>query len=267
MKNLVYTVVTNTDYFEQFDLFYKSFISHNDASADMLVVTTTKEAVGLRQKYPGVKVVEENSPNKLVLYRFCEYRYNIFDYLHKYFAEENYDKLFYSDPDVLIVKKISLIFDQICTDSFYALWHLQYSEKDLDYDPSKDTHISYRLCEVASDKAKQFVRKNNILLLASGNFACSTGSEFSKNLMKGIQTKFKDITRQTTDNAILNTVLIEMLAEVDDANKIKWLKFVTVPPFDWANGGVFHFVHPSREKGLVPNKLTSMKTVYDKLIG
>jgi hypothetical protein len=263
MKNLVYTVATNKKIIDQFDILYKTFIKHNDSNADLLLITSSKEAPEIKKKYPEIKIIEENNPNKLVLYHYCEYRYNIFDYIDQNNYLNNYDKFFYTDADVIFIDKISLFFNQINDDKFYVWNRKSYSELELNYNAKTTVSISCALCESINDEIRNFILKNNVQKLFSGNFGFAKNSNISKNILNKVKFKLKDIKEYTTDNAMLNTVVVQVLFENNNPNLIKYLNFLSIPPFNYKNA-LLHFVHPAMEKGLPVDKLEAMKIIYNK---
>jgi hypothetical protein len=265
MEHLIYLAVTGEKYFNQFDLFYKSFLKFNDIKCDLMLITTSKEAKIAKEKYPQLITIEENDINKLVLYNYCEFRYEIFNYIENDIIFNKYDKIFYSDADALFVSNISLIFNQIndCN-IFYVTDGRPYTLEQLNYCLETATHISYQLCETINEGTKQFILKHNVLTVSSGHFGFMKNSEISKNIIEQVKVKLKNITKKTTDNAMLNTVIAITTCEKNDPNLVEGLKYISYAPFNHDNSALFHFVHPAKEKGLPQDKLEAMKIILEK---
>jgi hypothetical protein len=240
MKKLIYfTLGNNQNYTKLADLCVKS-LYRNNYDGDFLFITDNKEtllnSISFKKEPFFINVDETNlltsASNKLKIYQFK----NI----------EDYDKIIYSDLDILWLLNPDIIFNKIINDKFYVS-----NEDSL---MSDDLWGGY----ILDENEKQIIKKNNIKGINSGIFG------FNRNMVNHLHKVDEFLeNNQHLINVCLEQPFFNVYLFRNNLYDTTLNMYVSHDGYNTEsyNGGVLHF---AGGPGFFDNKYTKMINYINK---
>lgn len=265
MKNLIYTIAVGDKYLKMFEYWYQSLKKSNNL--DNIEVWLFTDEAGKNniegKNIANIKILLcTKHPYVLPVYTNAKFE------IHQHIQNQDFNKIVYSDVDILINDNINTVFESISADRVYAM-----PEGVCTANVNTDIWHFYK---VYNQEEQQYLIENKIALYNNGFFGFLANSKkvhtgFLNCLKLFNQIPTLEIINERTkiiDQSAFNSILSFECLFSDGESMIASFEehLIKIPPFNNNfNYPVLHFIHPSKDVNLVKDKLEAMKIVFNNI--